>query len=102
MYRECQGNEDDCACAFQSDITDENGDEVFGCPWKRIPDIEFCERFIRWYQAYKGGYLLYAGGFGEQPEWYTQGILAIDGEQNRIDALASEASRKELERQYSK
>ena len=100
MYQECQGNESECACQFQTDFYDENDMPIIGCPWKRIEHLKLCEAFIGWYQAFKNGFLLYGGAWGEQPAWYCDGITIINSEQNRIDAMEHSRSREAFKQKY--
>lgn len=100
LYRECPNDENECACANDTDFFDDNGEPIFGCPWRRLENPEMCNEFMRWYQAYRSGFLLLGGGWGDQPAWWTDGIGIIDAEQNHIDAANQKASRDSFKREY--
>lgn len=65
------------------------------CPWKDVSEITY--RLVQYYRFFDKGVLLCSGGLNDQPAWYIEAMVYIEGRMNHWQRVEADRSREEAE-----
>ena len=65
------------------------------CPWKDVDESVY--RLVQYYRFFDKGMFLYSGGVSDQPAWYVEAMVFIEGRMNHWQRVEADKSREQSE-----